>query len=106
MTSIQLVTDLLGQDLGKWRNQVEECTEKMAIDIAASILNAIDYMHSRGVVHRDLKPSNILFRDKDENNLGYLKIVDFGLACILEEDEWAKNFCGTPGYIAPVSFLS
>ena len=39
------------------------------------MLEALDYMHSRGVAHRDLKPENLLL-DKDLN----LKISDFGLA--------------------------
>lgn len=40
---------------------------------------AIGYLHKKGVIHRDLKLENILV---DEN--GYLKIIDYGLAKILD----------------------
>ena len=35
----------------------------------------------------------------DEN--GYIKIIDFGLAKSLEQDEVSKTVCGTPNYFAP-----
>jgi len=40
---------------------------------------AIGYLHSKGIMHRDLKLENILV---DET--GYLKIIDYGLAKVLE----------------------
>ena len=43
------------------------------------MLDVLEYMHSKGVVHRDLKLENILI---DMN--GYLKIIDFGLAKMLD----------------------
>ena len=42
---------------------------------AASIVLAVEYMHSQGIIYRDLKPENLLL---DHN--GYLKIVDFGFS--------------------------
>ena len=38
------------------------------------------FLHSKGFIHRDLKLENILL-DQD----GYLKIIDYGLAKMLEE---------------------
>ena len=32
---------------------------------------------------------------------GYVALADFGLAKVLEEDQAAMSFCGTPEYIAP-----
>jgi serine/threonine protein kinase len=45
------------------------------LDLLDPICNALDYIHSRGVIHRDLKPSNILLRDD-----GQPLIADFGLS--------------------------
>ena len=63
---------------------------------AAIIGMGLEHMHSHGIVYRDIKPENILM-DED----GYLKIADFGMAKILNNDEKATSFCGTPEYLAP-----
>lgn len=96
-----MVTELLEQELDDWRIEADMFTEKMAIDICRNILLGIDFMHSRKVIHRDIKLQNIMFRKKGDFNT--LKIVDFGLARVLEEGETARDFCGSIGYISPVS---
>ena len=53
-----------------------------------------------GILHRDIKPENLLFPTKDRN-LNNIKLSDFGLAKILEENQMVSTTCGTPGYIAP-----
>ena len=45
---------------------------------------AIGYLHMKGIVHRDLKLENILI-DED----GYIKIIDYGLAKMLGDNEEA-----------------
>ena len=52
-------------------------TEEQANDIVRSILDAIGYMHSRGITHRDLKYENIMFASPTSNAV---KIIDFGLS--------------------------
>lgn len=54
----------------------EECTRFYG----AQILDAIQYMHSRGVIHRDLKPENVLLDDQM-----HIKITDFGTAKLLDD---------------------
>jgi serine/threonine-protein kinase len=70
------------------------------VHIAIGVLDALDYIHSNGVVHRDLKPENIMVDDHDD-----IKLIDFGIA----SDSAARrltyaNFTaaiGTPNYISP-----
>ena len=71
-----------------------------ALRIAIGVLDALDYIHTHGVVHRDLKPENIMV-DAHDN----IKLIDFGIA----SDSAARrltyaNFTatlGTPNYISP-----
>lgn len=46
-----------------------------------SVCSAVSYAHARLVVHRDLKPANILV-----DSGGHAKLLDFGIAKILDED--------------------
>lgn len=46
--------------------------------LAEQMINALEYIHERGVIHRDIKPSNFCVGYGDKKNQVYL--VDFGLA--------------------------
>ena len=64
---------------------------------AAQIIVAVGELHKKGIMHRDLKLENILVDEK-----GYIKIIDYGLAKILEKDgKLAQSYCGTPEYLSP-----
>ena len=71
-----------------------------AMRITLGICDALDYIHSHGVVHRDLKPENIMV-DAEDN----VKLIDFGIA----GDEGMRRLTfakltqamGTPDYISP-----
>uniref|UniRef100_A0A2A4ITY0 Protein kinase domain-containing protein n=1 Tax=Heliothis virescens TaxID=7102 RepID=A0A2A4ITY0_HELVI len=73
-------------------------TEKDASNLIRQVLEAVDYMHSQGVVHRDLKPENLLYYSADEDSK--IMISDFGLSKI-EDSGIMATACGTPGYVAP-----
>lgn len=69
-------------------------------DLAAQAASALNAAHANGVVHRDIKPSN-LFRTRD----GVLKVVDFGIARVLDEASTrltrTGTVVGTAAYLAP-----
>lgn len=71
-----------------------------ALDIAASLCDALDYMHKNNIVHRDLKPENIMICDD-----GRVKIMDFGIAKATGMRRITftgfSAAMGTPDYMAP-----
>ncbi|TID28222.1 hypothetical protein CANINC_002655 [Pichia inconspicua] len=67
-------------------------------EIARQILEAIKYVHNKGISHRDLKPDNIMIASDDPVRV---KITDFGLAKSQENESKMKTFCGTLAYLAP-----
>lgn len=64
--------------------------------LAAQVLLAIGYLHANNIIHRDIKPENILVEED-----GYVKLIDLGLAKVLEKGKKANSFCGTAEYLAP-----
>eukprot|EP00898_Chlorokybus_atmophyticus_P003976 jgi/Chlat1/457/Chrsp103S00975 len=67
----------------------------------ASLVLALEYLHSHGIVYRDLKPENVLL-----DASGFIKLGDFGFAKVLLGIDRTYTFCGTPGYVAPESILA
>jgi len=62
---------------------------------AACVAAALGYLNSLNIVYRDIKPENLLLSSD-----GYLKVIDFGFAKVLELGK-TFTFCGTPDYMAP-----
>ena len=66
--------------------------------IFGQIASALSYAHERHVIHRDIKPANIML-----NRNGAVKLMDFGLAKPVEDDDTTQReaVVGTIRYMAP-----
>jgi serine/threonine protein kinase len=62
------------------RLKSEPMNLKSVLDIAIQVTSALDAAHRAGIIHRDIKPENIMIRFD-----GYVKILDFGIAKLIEK---------------------
>ena len=69
-----------------------------ALPIVRQIAEALESAHGKGVVHRDLKPANIKVRED-----GTVKVLDFGLAKVLDPLAGAALQSKTPTVTSPAA---
>ena len=72
--------ETLRQRLTRGRMELSE-----AIDVAIQVGSALATAHEAGIVHRDINPGNIMLRPD-----GYVKVLDFGIAKLAEQDAPAR----------------
>ena len=68
------------------------------VPLFSQLLDAFDYAHKKRIVHRDIKPSNIII-----TNEGSLKVLDFGIARIMDE---SNSMTKTGTQIGTVFYMS
>jgi len=111
-----------GPTLAAWlKEQREPVPVRVAAALVATLAEAVEHAHGRGVLHRDLKPSNVILSpiaaNADEQRAGdglsfAPRVTDFGLAKLLGVEPGvtgATSACetqsgaivGTPHYMAP-----
>lgn len=78
-----------------------------SLEIVADVLEALAYVHARGMVHRDIKPENIFLAEQPHGAV--TKVLDFGIVHIFDSDGRVSQgritktggFVGTLYYAAP-----
>ena len=88
---------LEGQPLQTVLRERGQLTPANVIGIARQTCRGLDYAHAQGVIHRDIKTANLFVTTER-----IVKIMDFGLAKVLEEVRGATTLVsGTPYYMSP-----
>ncbi len=102
-----LVMELLeGESLGERLARAPRLTTAEACSILARVASALGAARSANVVHRDLKPDNIFLCDGPRGPGTIVKVLDFGIAKILESSGTVDLTgtgvaLGSPHYMAP-----
>jgi len=102
--TIRLVMELCeGGELYDRIQQKQYYPEMEAKACCRALLDAVAFIHGKGVMHRDLKPENILLASKVSNT--DVKISDFGLAKVSRDFPRrlprSHSICGSDFYLAP-----
>jgi len=106
--SVFLVMELLhGEDLSATLAREGPLPWSRLAPIVLQICAALAVVHQGGIVHRDIKPSNC-FRLRVAGNPDFIKVLDFGIAKVLEgpaapgaPQSTTGSLLGTPEYMAP-----
>ncbi|MCA9581341.1 MAG: serine/threonine protein kinase [Myxococcales bacterium] len=82
---------------------VEDLTAKQgrivivdALRIGTQVLSALEYAHEQKIIHRDIKPANFMCTEG-----GLTKLMDFGLAKSMDQQQKQTMIAGTPPYMSP-----
>ena len=83
-------------------------TIRERLELFATVCDAVQHAHMKGIIHRDIKPSNILVAHGGEGHAHVVKVIDFGVAKAISQTLTDKTLftergqiIGTPEYMSP-----
>jgi serine/threonine protein kinase/lipopolysaccharide biosynthesis regulator YciM len=94
-----------GIPLSKWLRENGPMPYELAIELFLQMCDGLSNARELGLVHRDLKPANVLLNIEGKQLRS--KIVDFGLAKLIDESEFQEKLTstgeilGSPPYMSP-----
>jgi tRNA A-37 threonylcarbamoyl transferase component Bud32 len=95
-----IVTEYIkGKTLRQFLTEQALGPPEVAAMVIQQISSALAHAHELSVIHRDIKPENVMLRDD-----GVLKLMDFGIAKIVDRDEkmtMTGALVGSPAHMAP-----
>ena len=86
-----LVTELLEGETLRERLRGSLLPVRKALDLGIQAIRGVAAAHDRGIIHRDLKPANIFL-----TNDGHVKILDFGLAKLIQRGDTGPGDTQSP----------
>jgi serine/threonine protein kinase len=88
-----------GQSVAERMAESSPLPLNLVLAVIGSAADALDYAHANGIVHRDVKPANFMLTAS-----GQVKVTDFGIAKMLDDDIGLTNtgmVMGTVQYMSP-----
>jgi serine/threonine-protein kinase len=87
--------ETLQQRLARLRRLSMRETREIVKQVARALIKA----HDAGIIHRDIKPENVFLLDSEPDT--FVKILDFGIAKHVDEQDASGVVLGTPHFMAP-----
>ncbi|HVR60614.1 MAG TPA: protein kinase, partial [Polyangia bacterium] len=91
---------LEGESLGRVLRESAHVEPARAIGILRQVAKGLGAAHEKSIVHLDVKPDNIMLLRQGRRS-DAVKLVDFGIAGLMNQGAEEEEISGTPEYIAP-----
>jgi serine/threonine protein kinase len=89
-----------GRSMARIIANQEPLSLRVRLGLMDDLCEGLACAHARGLIHRDIKPANLVIGQD-----GTLRILDFGIARLLETTHASVSNVGTPGYMSPEQIM-